>query len=155
MRVKHWCNNTGERIHAWRKTCYTDDLTTKNFMWAPLDQTWASVQRLVINCMVWPSNNVVGIATVYGLDGLGIKPWWGARFSAPVQTGPGAHPASCTMGTRSFPGVNSSRCLTLTPHPLLVPRSRRSRAVPQCLYRGALYLFFYDLKRIFYKSFTL
>jgi len=28
----------------------------------------------------------------------------GARFSAPVQTGPGAHPASCTMGTGSFPG---------------------------------------------------
>jgi len=27
------------------------------------------------------------------------------RFSAPVQTGPGAHPASCTMGTGSFPGV--------------------------------------------------
>jgi hypothetical protein len=29
-----------------------------------------------------------------------------ARFSAPVQTGPGAHPASCTMGTGSFKGVN-------------------------------------------------
>jgi len=29
----------------------------------------------------------------------------GARFSAAVQTGPGAHPASCTMGTGSFPGV--------------------------------------------------
>jgi len=29
----------------------------------------------------------------------------GSRFSAPVQTGPGAHPASCTMGTGSFPGV--------------------------------------------------
>jgi len=28
-----------------------------------------------------------------------------ARFSAPVQTGPGAHPASCTMGTGSFLGV--------------------------------------------------
>ena len=28
-----------------------------------------------------------------------------ARFSAPVQTGPGAHPASCTMSTGSFPGV--------------------------------------------------
>jgi len=27
------------------------------------------------------------------------------RFSAPVQTGPGAHPASCTMGTGSFPGL--------------------------------------------------
>ena len=29
----------------------------------------------------------------------------GARFSAPVQTGPGAHPASYTMGTGSFPRV--------------------------------------------------
>jgi len=29
----------------------------------------------------------------------------GARFSAPVQTGPGAHTASYTMGTVSFPGV--------------------------------------------------
>jgi hypothetical protein len=28
----------------------------------------------------------------------------GARFSAPVQTGRGAHPASCTMGNRIFPG---------------------------------------------------
>jgi hypothetical protein len=44
-----------------------------------------------------------------------------ARFSAPLQTGPGAHPASCTMGTGSFPGVKSGRGVTLTPHPLLVP----------------------------------
>ena len=29
----------------------------------------------------------------------------GSRFSAPLQTGPGAHPASYTMDTRSFPGV--------------------------------------------------
>jgi len=28
-----------------------------------------------------------------------------ARFSASVQTGPGAHSASYTMGTVSFPGV--------------------------------------------------
>ena len=47
----------------------------------------------------------VGIATRYGLDGPGIKSRWGARFSAPVQTGPGAHPASCTMGTGYFPAV--------------------------------------------------
>ena len=32
----------------------------------------------------------------------------GARFSAPVQTGPGAHPVSYTMGTGSFPGVKRS-----------------------------------------------
>jgi len=45
----------------------------------------------------------------------------GARFSAPVQTGPAAHPASCTMGNESFPGVKSGRGVTLTPHPYLVP----------------------------------
>jgi hypothetical protein len=32
----------------------------------------------------------------------------GARFSAPVQTGSGTHPASCTMGTVSFPEVKRS-----------------------------------------------
>jgi hypothetical protein len=46
-----------------------------------------------------------GIATGYGLGGPGIESRWGARFSAPVQPGPGTHPASCTMGTGSFPGV--------------------------------------------------
>jgi hypothetical protein len=50
-------------------------------------------------------DSVVGIATRYGLDSSGIESWWGARFSAPVQTDPGAHPASYTMGTRLFPGV--------------------------------------------------
>jgi len=29
----------------------------------------------------------------------------GTRFSAPVLTGPGAHPASYTMGTGPFPGL--------------------------------------------------
>ena len=48
---------------------------------------------------------VVGIAIGYGLDGPGINSRCGARFSAPVQTRPGAHPASHTMGIGSFPGV--------------------------------------------------
>jgi hypothetical protein len=65
----------------------------------------------------------VGTATGYGLDGPGIEPWWGARFSAPVQTGSEAHPASCTMGTGSFPRVESGRGVTLTPQPLLEPWS--------------------------------
>jgi hypothetical protein len=67
--------------------------------------------------------SVVGTATSYGLDGPGIESRWGARFSALVQTGPGAHSASCTMGTASFPGVKSGRDVTLTPHPLVVPWS--------------------------------
>jgi hypothetical protein len=48
----------------------------------------------------------VDIAARCGLDGPGIESRWGARFSAPVQTGTGAHPTSYTMGTGSFPGVN-------------------------------------------------
>jgi len=48
------------------------------------------------------------------------------RFSAPVQTGPGA----CTVGTGSFPGVKSGRGVTLTLQPLLMPWSRKSRAIP-------------------------
>ena len=53
----------------------------------------------------------------------------GARFSAPVETGRGAVPASCKMGTVSFPGLKSGRGVTLTPHPLLVPWSRKSIAI--------------------------
>jgi hypothetical protein len=45
----------------------------------------------------------VGIATRYGLNGPEIETRWGARFSAPVHTGPGDNPASYTMGTGSFP----------------------------------------------------
>ena len=77
--------------------------------------------------------SVVGIATGYGLDGPGIESRCEARFSAPVQTGSGAHPAFCTIGTGSFPGVKSGRGVTLTPHPLLVPRSEN---------RVELYLYF-------------
>ena len=85
--------------------------------------------RLQLDTPSGPGRSV-GIATGYGLDGPGIESRWGARFSSPVQTGPGAHTASCTMGTWSFPGVKSGRGVTLTPHPLLVPWSRKSRDIP-------------------------
>ena len=50
-------------------------------------------------------DSVVGIATRYGLYGPEVESWWRVRFSAPVQNGPVAHPASYTMGAGSFPGV--------------------------------------------------
>jgi hypothetical protein len=68
----------------------------------------------------------VGIATDYWLDGPGSNPGGDENF----QTGPGAHPASCKMGTGSFPGVKWDRGVLLTTHPLLVPRSGKSRAIP-------------------------
>jgi hypothetical protein len=58
----------------------------------------------ILDTRYYGPGSSVGIATGYGLDGPGIESRWRARFSAPVQTGPGAHPASCTMGTGSFPG---------------------------------------------------
>ena len=51
------------------------------------------------------------------------------RDFPPVQTGPGVHPASCTMGPGSFPGVKYGRGVLLTTHPLLVPRSWKIRAI--------------------------
>ena len=58
-----------------------------------------------------------------------IESRWGRDFP-PVQTDPGAHAASCKMGTGSFPGVKCGRGVLLTTHPLLVPRSWKSRAIP-------------------------
>jgi hypothetical protein len=54
----------------------------------------------------------------------------GARYSEPLQTGPGAQTVSGAIGTGSFPGVESGRGVTLTPHPLLVPMFKQSRAIP-------------------------
>jgi hypothetical protein len=45
----------------------------------------------------------VGIATCYGLGDTGIESrWGGGRYSAPVHTGTGVHPASYRMGTGSL-----------------------------------------------------
>jgi hypothetical protein len=48
-------------------------------------------------------DSVFGIVSRYGLDGPGIESRWEAWFSAPVQTGPGSPPASCTMVPSLFP----------------------------------------------------
>ena len=69
--------------------------------------------------------SVVRIATDYGLD----ESRWGRDFPF-VQTGPGAHPASCTMGTGSYPGVEGPG-RAADPHPHLECRGpRKSRAIP-------------------------
>jgi hypothetical protein len=53
----------------------------------------------------------------------------GARFFAHVQSGPGDHPASCTMGSRFFSGVKQPGSGADLP-PLLAPRSRECTATP-------------------------
>ena len=69
----------------------------------------------------------------------------GARFSATVQTGPRAHPASCTMGTGSIPGGGQSgRGVALTTTPCSVEVKERvegnlcSPYGPYGLYRASV-----------------
>jgi hypothetical protein len=80
-------------------------LTNNSFHTEPTDPT-KRFQTEIRKDMVW-----------------GLNPG-GVRFFAPVQTGNGAHPASCKMGTGSFLGVESGRGVMLNPHTLLVPRSK-------------------------------
>ena len=55
----------------------------------------------------------------------------GSRYSALVQTGPGAHPAPYAMGTESFPGVKRSG--RGVDHPL---QSSKGKAVPLQAWSG-------------------
>ena len=56
---------------------------------------------LTILCRV----SAVGMATSYCLDGPGIDFQFGVKFSAPILTGPRAHPTSYTVGTESLPVI--------------------------------------------------
>jgi len=62
-----------------------------------------------------------------------------SRFSAPVQTGPGAHPASYTMGTVSFPGVK--RPGRGVDHPLPASAEVKERIELYLYYKGLRGLF--------------
>ena len=66
-------------------------------------QTRSSIVLSLHNHNFVGREGLVCIATPYGLDCPGIESRWG-RFSAPIQTGPRAHPASSTMGTGSLSG---------------------------------------------------
>ena len=63
----------------------------------------------------------VGIATELRAGRSGIESLWGRDFPS-VLTGPGAHPASCTIYTGSFPGVEAAGAWGWNPHPHLVPK---------------------------------
>jgi hypothetical protein len=78
------------------------------------------VQIYISNYLTAGRDSSVGIATRYGLHGPGIESRWGARFSAPVQTGPGAHPASYKMVIFLSRGY-SGEGVSLTTHSHLAP----------------------------------
>jgi hypothetical protein len=103
-------------------------------IWSDLNETWIFLIYIYFffekysNVKGGPGSSV-GIATELRAGRSGIESRWGRDFP-PVQTGHGAHPASCKMGTGSFPVVKCGRGVLLTTNPLLVPRSWKSRAIP-------------------------
>jgi len=84
------------------------------------------------------------VPTLYRLDNPGIESWWGVRFSAPVETGPEAHPASYTMGARSFPEVKRpGRGVDHPPH--LVSRLKEEYSYTSTPPLGLSGLFWYEI----------
>ena len=64
------------------------------------------MQRLEVSGavrLIYRSLGVKGLIRLLSAGRSGIESRWGRDFP-PVQTGPEAHPASCKMGTGSFPG---------------------------------------------------
>ena len=88
----YWAAWGFRRILLWRGLTYRyNNLINKVLFWRRPHFVFAS------------SPNRFFDSLQAGRPGDRIPVW--ARFSAPVQTGPGAHPATCTMGTGSFPEV--------------------------------------------------
>jgi len=63
---------------------------------------------LLLLLLLWSRDSSVGIATELRAGRSGDRISLGARFSVTVQIGPGAHPASHTVGAVSFSGVKRS-----------------------------------------------
>jgi len=87
-------------------------------------------------------DSAVGIATGYGLRAgrSGDRIPVGSTFSAPVHTGPGAHPASYKMCTGSFSAVKRpGRGVDHPPH--LAPKLKKEKSyasIPRLAPRGLL-----------------
>ena len=79
--------------------------------------------------MIREPGSVVGTATRYGLEGPGIESRWGEIFRTYPDRLRGP-PSLLYNGYRVFPGVKGGRGVMLTTHPLLVPRLRKSWAIP-------------------------
>jgi len=115
-----WNTNEDFAIAGRKRYCWAVEWACNNVEWATVG--WI-INRL--STRIWKTGlaqNVhnsykhywvgwdswAGMATGYWIGRSGDSIPVGTKFSAPVQTGSGPHPASYTMGTGSFPGVKRS-----------------------------------------------
>ena len=85
-----------------------------------------NITALIVGC--GPGSSV-GIATDYGLDGPGSNPG-GDDIFRPSRPALGHTQPPVKWVPSLIPGVKCGRGVLLTTHPLLVPRSWKSRAIP-------------------------
>jgi hypothetical protein len=95
----------------------------ENIEWNLWLRVWLLIIYMITIQTRGPGSSV-GIATELRAGQSGDRIPVEARFSAPVETDAEAHPAPCKMGIGSFPVARCGRSVTLTPHALLVPRSK-------------------------------
>jgi hypothetical protein len=147
------------RTYLVTSLCYSCWLNTSLFVWvgkqaAVIREKMEDRKIIYIYIYIWSRGSSVSIVSDYRLNDRAIEVRSPAdakdiSFNLCVQTGSGAHPASCTMGTGGpFLGVKRGRGVTLTTHPHLVPRSRMSRSytssrpqAPPWRVAGLLYLY--------------
>ena len=110
-----------------------------------LEIKWQRSELCTLHSCKRSRDSSVGIATCYGLERPGIESRWGEIFRTYPDRLRGP-PSLLYNGYRVFPGCKGGRGVMLPTHPLLVPRLRKSGAIPPLtiwfllgLLRGYLY----------------
>jgi len=106
-----------------KKQCAVEAITSSRFL-----IHFCTIIYILI--LFWLYNTLIMVKRLAtGWTVRGSNPGGGEIFRTSPDW-PWGPPSLLYNGYRVFPGVKSDRGVTLTPHPLLVPCSRKSRAIP-------------------------
>ena len=103
-----WSRNINRLIYRWLQYKLHRSISSSSRRPQPRGVGKIIIKKPVLRNKWVGWDSPFGKATRHGLDGPSIKSRWGEIFRT-RQTGPAAHPATCTMGTGSFPGVKQPR----------------------------------------------
>ena len=142
-----WSFQAETRSHSWIEKVAVFDGTITIYFTVYLRMTLEYMQA-------GRSQSVQRLATAWTVQGSNPEGGGAARFSAPVQTDPGAHPASYTMGTGSFPGVKRPGRGVEHPLPYSAEAEEREELhiYSDCGLRGLFYSVKFTLPNLQYTS---